>query len=217
MQLSELRTLVGQLQATDLDNYVGDSPSTSELNAQINRALRIISRHVEPLFGKVQLDITSGDQEVPLHGSKFARPMLGVHRVHVSSGNWIDVVSYTAFDRDTDWRFAASGTPSLAAVVSGNLTFDKAWSADATLYVQGPGRFAALVNDTDEPEFDDAFHEAIAYVVALFAAEPSVTDATAMDRLRLYAPRAFKDIEELRGRYSTTNHDLANRGPVHRL
>lgn len=215
MQLSELRTLLTQLLQTDLDNFAGDTPSTADLNAQINRALREIARFIRPRFAKVQLTITSPDQEILLSNtSKFARAMLDIDGIYVSSGVEVEVVPPPAFERDTNWRFATSGTPTMATVENNTLRFDRPWSTSPTIFVSGDGFYLPLVNDTDAPELPVDAHEAIAYVAAVFAAEPSVVDGTAMTRLQNYSARSFAALDAVRKSLAYQQFDLTNRPPV---
>lgn len=215
MQLSELRTLLTQLLQTDLDNFAGDTPSTADLNAQINRALREIARFIRPRFAKVQLTITSPDQEILLSNtSKFARAMLDIDGIYVSSGVEVEVVPPPAFERDTNWRFATSGTPTMATVENNSLRFDRPWSTSPTIFVSGDGFYLPLVNDIDVPELPVDAHEAIAYYAAVFAAEPSVSDQTAMNRLQIYSPRSFATLNSIRTDLAYQQLDLTNRPPV---
>lgn len=213
MQLSAIRALFTQLLITDLDNYAGDTPSTSDLNAQINRAIRIISEHVRPEWGKVALTISTNDQEIPFGSSKFARKMMSLSHIFKSANSQILIYNPQQFERMTDWRFASSGTPGLATVHNNTLRFDRPWASGTTLYVQGEGFYAPLVNDAEEPEFDEYAHEAVAYLAAVIAAKPSVTESTAMARLQMYSQEWFNTIDGLRKQVGEQRHDLSNVGP----
>jgi hypothetical protein len=215
MQLSELRTLLTQLLQTDLDNFLGDNPTASDLNAQINRALREIARFIRPHFAKVTLSITSPDQEIVLtNTAKFGRAMLDIDGIYVSSGVEIAVIPPPAFERDTNWRFATSGTPVLATVENNTLRFDRPWATSPDIFVSGDGFYLPLSSDTDVPELPVDAHEAIAYVAAVFAAEPSVVDGTAMTRLQNYSARSFAALDAVRKSLANQQFDLTNRPAV---
>jgi hypothetical protein len=215
MTRATLRTLLGQLLQTDLDNYAGDSPSTSDLDAQLNRALREIARFIRPKFAKVNLTITSPDQEIDLgNTTKFARAMLSVDRIYVSSGVEVQVVPMPQFERDTNWRFATSGTPILAAVENNTLRFDRPWATSPTVIVAGDGFYLPLTSDSQVPELPEDAHEAIAYVAAVFAAEPSIVDGTAMSRLQTYSQRSFAALDAVRKQLANQQFDLTHRPAI---
>lgn len=213
MQRSAIRTLVGQLLAVDLDNYAGDTPSNADVDSQINRAIRIISRHVRPLFPKVTLTISTNDQIIPFGSAKFARKMLSVDKIYKGSNQTIPMFPYSQFDELSDFRYASSGTPQSASVLNNTLYFDKPWSGNATLIVEGHAFYAPLANDTDEPEFDEYAHEAVAYLTAELAAQPTVSESTALNRLGIYEKTWWRDIEELRRQVGNQSHDLLNFTP----
>lgn len=216
MTRAELRTLLGQLLATDNDNYAdGD---TATINGQINRALRYASRHIRPRFGKVTLTVSTNDQDIPLlNTSKFARRMLSVDRIFKSDGTPIELWPMQRFEDGTNWRFATAGTPQMATITEGLVRFDRPWSGNATLYVAGHGYYADLTDDAHIPELPDTCHEAIAYLAALLAAEPSVTEATAMNRLQMYNARSYFELDEERQRLAHQDLDLTNYGPRQRF
>jgi hypothetical protein len=210
MQLSAIRTLVGQLLAVDLDNYAGDTPSNADLNLQINRAIRIISRHVRPLFPKVTLTISPNDQIIPFGSAKFSRKMLSVDKIYKGSNQTVPMFPYSQFDDLSDFRYNTSGTPQVASVLNNTLYFDRPWDANASLIVEGHAFYAPLVNDTDEPEFDEYAHEAVAYLTAELAAQPTVSENTALNRLGIYEKTWWSDIEDLRRQVGNQSNDLLN-------
>lgn len=211
MELSELRTRLTALLQTDLDNYAGETPADADLEAQLNRAQRIIARFVQPRFEKVAISISNGDQNFSLDSSKFARPMMKLDReIWRSSGNCILQVPFEELDQTTDWRFATAGTPVMFALSDNNIWFDRPFSGSSTIYCSGVGYYVDLVDDTDIPEIPVDYHDTIPEIAAILAAEPSVTDSVAMNRLQLYSNRSLESLREYKQMTAYNNFDFSN-------
>lgn len=213
MTLAELRTRLDYHVQTDLDSFYGVTPSDANKTSLINESLRMIARFVKPHFKKVTLTVSTNDQRIALDSSKFARAMWNLDgNAWVSTSQAIPIVPYPRFDASTDWRFATSGTPVLATLDRDNILFDRPWSAGETLYVDGVGFYLALVNGTDVPELPVYAHEAIAYLAAIIAAEPSVTDGVALNRLQSYNATLYRTLNEVRTQMVHNELDLSNYG-----
>lgn len=212
MQLSELRTRLDQFLMTDLDSYYGIAPSSANKDSLINEALRMIARYVRPHFKKVTLTVSTNDQRIRLDNtSKLSRVMFSIDSdAYVSASNRLAFVPFPEFDRITDWRFGTSGTPQMFSIDQAEIVFERPWSAGQTLYVDGYGLYLTLAQDADVPELPVYAHEAIAYLASILAAEPSVTDSVALNRLALYNNRWMDAVDDVRRQVASNEIDLRN-------
>jgi hypothetical protein len=211
MQLSELRTLVGELQQLDLDNQAGASPSSSNLNAQLNRALRWIAEQTHLCYNdKVSITLTAAERRYSIQST--TPKLLAVDRVVINGrplrGPDGEYGLYTLADVQLWHPLYLSyddGAPMGAFMQDDyHLVFfpapTQAIQDDGSNYLSGPYIPATLSQDTDEPDIPVQYHEHIAYVAAIFSSEPLASEQEAWIRLEKYNARVYLDLKKLQAK-----------------
>jgi hypothetical protein len=208
--LSELRSLLTELLAYDLDNSAstdGVAVTAAELVTQLNTAARWISLQIYQYDPKVALTTVSGQASYAMRS--MAKKMVKIDRVVIEErvlrsyngcyGMWSQTAVDDAYPQ---WRTAASGDPSVAWQVGETLWLYPAPDANgmSNCHVAGQYICAALTNGSDDAnsyDLPEELHEAVAYAAAIFAATPTASDQEAINRLSTYDRQAAKWIQEV--------------------
>lgn len=213
MTLAELRTLQTNFLSLDLDNYAGESPSTSDQNAQINMAYRRIARKCCLIHPKIPMTLTAGTalyglSDTTVWGS--ARRMVDIYQVTINgvmlrdcSGNGYGLWTYREFiARHPNWQTADSGTPSKAVTLGPNLLLHQAPTAAVVSagqnYVAGQYIPADLDGSTyDTPDLPEEIQPAIAYLAAIIAATPLATEPEMWTRLQAFGQAWTQMVDDI--------------------
>lgn len=210
MQLSELRTLLGELQQLDLDNQAGASPSTSALDAQLNRAMRWLAEVTHCCYdNNVSLTLVDGTAKYSIQAT--SPKMLEIDRVTIDGiplkgvdgyeGLWTlgELTAYHPF-----YASYTNGRPTVAYMLDElYLAFSPtpdAAAAALTCKLAGPIIPATLTNNADEPAIPVQYHEHLAYIAAAFSSEPLLSEAESWTRVQAYNARVGADIKKLQAR-----------------
>lgn len=217
--LEQLREYLKDLLSFDLDNFKdrdGQTPSDIQLTDQINFGLRWIGSRVYLFDPSITLTLTAETASYDLRDTDIVS-----RKVIEAIGVVINGNTLRAADRRTrgmwkfgeversvsNWRADTSGTP------------DKAWQIGTTLhlhrkptaaivstgsnYIVGHYMPADLVDGQDDtlyPDLPEELHEPIAQIAAIYAADPSVSEAEGINRLGRYNARAIDEIDRFRKR-----------------
>lgn len=216
MNLAELRQLQSDFLKFDLDNYAANAAgevSAAEQNKQLNWAYRILSRRLKIYDPKVPLTLVAGEDVVDLRnttpgaknsvGRKVILPryvIINGFALREASGREFGMWSMDELERyRPTWRTDPSAKPT-KAVYYGNskMRLHPAPSAEA---VTVAGNFIAgqilpgdMADDNDVPEIPEELHEAIAYVSAVFAADPVASESEAWQRLSQFRKGYWTDL-----------------------
>ena len=185
----------------DLDNSRGESPSTSDQNAQINWAYRLIARKCR-LAADTPLTLVQGqstynlrDTSTPVVGSKIIRPALVyINRrpLYDASGRDYGLWSYDELARlYPTWKQDGNNPPTKAVFYN----FDKLIlhpAPDAATVAQTHAVFGQylpndLAADGDIPALPEEIHEAIGWLSAQLAATPACTEQEGWTRLQKFS------------------------------
>lgn len=216
MTLSEIRTLLTNLQQLDLDNYAGTAPSNADYLLQINRALRWFANETWCCYDdKVTLTLTAAQRLYDLHDITtpvVSKKIVRLDHVVINGvilrgwdgrkGLWqmrdmLDVnpgyLAYTdgtpayAFMRDD--RFLVLSPAPTAGVVS-----------TGSNYLGGVILPTDLSGDSDVPAIPYQYHEWIAYIAAVQSSEPMATEQETWMRLERFNKNMAGDIQKLKAR-----------------
>lgn len=214
MTLSELQTLLGQLTAMDLDNFAGESPSSSDTRAQLNAALRWVSRYIHLFNPKVTLTLTAGTQiyniqdvTTPIVSHRCIRPltcMINGARLYGEDRRSYGMWNYGAFIQAfPTWETVDDAAPfvallyqegklilhptPVAATVSAGNNFLASYVLAADLSASG-----------DVPDIPVDCHEAIACLAAVWASDPQIAEDEALQRVGRYNARAYEALQDTR-------------------
>lgn len=217
MVLSELRALQSNYLGYDLDNYLGESPGEDGQNGQINRALRVISKECFLFDPKVTFTVVAGqfrysldDRKTPVVSKRIVRP----HYVTIN-GNKLWNADQTAYGvwgwqefvhSNPKWEASSSGTPTKAVLFGArevllHLPPTAAVVSAGENFIAGQVLANDLVNDTDDPSDQGVpveIHEAIAYLAAVYASEPNVTEQEGWVRVGRYDSQWTKMVRAIR-------------------
>lgn len=213
MDLSELRTYLTDLLSFDLDNVKAESPTDAQLDAQINEALRVISKAAWLFDPKVVLTLKLDTfiynlQDLATVERTVVRPFQATinenklwNKVQDAYGMW----SWGEFvSQHPTWEDDTAGTPTKAVLYGSrrmivHLAPTAAVVSAGENYVAGQVLAKALVAANDEPdEIPVEAHEAIAHLAAYRAAMPSASAAEAWNRLDRYNRDWREVIKEVR-------------------
>lgn len=213
MTLSELRTLQTNFLSLDLDNFAGESPSTSDQNAQINWAYRRIARKCCLIHPKIPMTLTADTALYSLANTAVwgsARRMVDIYSVTINGvplrdclGRNYGMWTYREFmDRHPTWQTASSGVPTKALVVGANLLLHQpptsAVVSAGDNYVAGQYIPADLDGSTyDTPDLPDEIQPAIAYLAAIYAATPLATEPEMWTRLQAFGQAWVEMIDDI--------------------
>lgn len=211
--LTQLRTLMTDFMSMDLDNYRGESPSSSEQNVQLNWAYQLIAKRCKLFDPAITLTLTAStatynirDITTPIVSKKVLRP----YRVIINNvaltgrdgyqGLW----SFTEFENDVQgWRSASAATPYIAVWQNYNILrlHPKPTASNVSTgnnYIAGTYLPVDMSSDGDYPDLPEEIHEAIAYIAAAKAASPMATEAEMWKRLETFmgeAESVIRDVE----------------------
>lgn len=210
LTLADLRTLQTNFMSLDLDNYVGESPSSSDQNTQINWALRIVSKRLFLVDSKITFTPTADAVIQSLRASGVCgKRVVEPFRVTIN-GNMLwncaqreyGLWSLAELERyHPKWQTDSSGTPTIAVYKGNNelilyLPPTSAVVSAAQNYIVGQV-LAPDLSGTDTPAIPEECHECIAYVAAILAAEPVATEAEMWNRVSVFNSRWLAVIDEI--------------------
>ena len=218
MILTELIVLMDDFLSYDLDNVKqreGHTVTNEEKTAQLNYGVRSVSRFIKqfdpsitmtPVADQNYVDLR--DVDTPAVSRKVIEASFAVvngtvlRRPDGSRG----LYKYQEAERlFTDWRGADSGTPSGAWQIGDKLYFNCPVSSTvvsaAENYIGGKYLAADMVWGADvAPDIPEELHEAVAYCAAVFVAQPTVGESTAMNRTLAYRQEWQEAAKEVRRR-----------------
>lgn len=211
MTLSDLIGLQASFLGADLDNYAASGsvspPPSGAVLPQINYAVRTIGRMLQQFKPMVSLTLVAGVQSYNYQGSAFQLRMTEVHSVTVSGTtlkNWARKPGLFAFreieSKYPTWQTAGSGVPVAAFQNSNELWFHPRPAQAYQAYVAGFYIPPDLVNASDVPDLPVEVHEAVAFLAAVYAAQPYVTEEEGLARMGAYNQSWTIFIQETRAR-----------------
>lgn len=227
MTLTELRTMQTAFLALDLDNFAGESPSSSDQNVQINWAYRRIARKCHLVHPKITFTLTAdtalyGLSDTAVWGT--LRRMVNISHVTINGvmlracdqrqyGLW---TPREFIDRYPTWQTASSGTPTKAVQYGQNLLLHVPPTAAVVSagnnYVAGqyiPPDLDGVTYIT--PDLPEEIHPAIAYLAAIHAASPQASEPEMWTRLQAYGQAWTEMVDDI----ARMNKDsMANPGTV---
>jgi hypothetical protein len=214
MILSEMITMLASLLAVDLDNRnaAADGTVTNlQATSDINWAIRFISQRIYQFDPSIVFTVTAETASYNLESTTiFSRKILEARRVIINGnqlyncqGNKYGMWALGEVERECPtWRADLSGTPSKAFQVGTTLYLHQKPNAAVlsagSNYIAGQYLAADLhyVNDlANSPDIPLVLHEAVVRMAADFAADPTATEAEALQRLMRYTGKAGVDIE----------------------
>lgn len=211
MTLTDLQTMLTQLQQLDLDNQAGVSPSSSDTTAQLNWALRWIADQTWCCYDdKVPITLVSGTRRYSIQAT--TPKLITVHRVIVDSNPLRkpdgEIGLYTYSDVQTwhpHYLSYADGTPQGAFMQDDYRLVlfpapDATIAAESDHYLAGPYLPAALSQGSDTPDIPVQYHEHIAYVAAAFTSKPLASEGEAWTRIQSYNAHIAMDLKKLQAR-----------------
>ena len=188
------------LDAMDIDADGSETPSTTELDAGIERATKLMGRRLF-FYGPITLTLASGIAIYSLDGAAFAKQMLGIDQVHVGSAFLRDYYSepglFTAEQltaRYPTWPSAASGTPIAAAQMGHQLLLHPKPNTNGSATAVGqymPASFS---------EIPSYLHEQLAQLAAAYLSLPHLTEEEQWLRYKTLNEDGAGAIEELGAR-----------------
>lgn len=208
--------MVADLQAYNLDNYKGPNPSDADLTAQLNWALRLVSRRVclwDPavIFTLKASQATCRYDTVTGANARFAYRIVRPHLVVIAGDTLYGPTGYpglwTMGEMDhlsPSWRSEGDGVPCRAIALPNHL---RIWPApDAATVAAGNSWVSAQILAPDLSATDDAavpmlpevLHEPLAMVAAFKSALPVASDASAWTMLKAFSQDAWAVVEEVR-------------------
>lgn len=215
MVLSELRTLQTSFLDYDLDNFDGEEPTSVQQNAQINRALRTIGKElfiVDPKVGfspKYNVDIYSLDK-IGTVTKRVVRPFyvtINGNKLWNADETDYGMWGFQRFVQDfPTWESASTGTTSKAVIYGSrglilHLRPSVEIEASTSNFIAGQVVPNDLVHDNDDPSDQGVpreIHEAIAYLAAVYAAMPNVTEQEGWARLQAFNKAWMEDVKIVR-------------------
>jgi hypothetical protein len=211
MTLSSLRQLLTDSLSADLDNYRGETPSPTDLNAQLNWAYRIIARKCvlttdTPLYlVQGQSAYNLRDVTTPTVGAKIIRPVV----VYINRSPLFDAAGrdYGMWTYDElvrlypTWKQDGQGRPTKAVFTNWNQLIlhpaPDAATVSQTHAIYGTYLPNDLSLDADAPQVPEEIHEAIAWLAAQFAATPTITEQEGWMRLQKFSEYWSQIIQEV--------------------
>lgn len=209
MTLAELRTELTQLLAYDLDNKAGDIPAASQLNAQINDALRTVSRAAFLVRQNIALTLPGNEWRFNLH--TLTPTPVTVLRIYNAGVPFLDYLGrpgvLTQPELAADYPMAESGLitgiPDKAAQSDQYLTFNRKPATNVPLILTAQVEATPLTADGQEPDLPEWMHQAIAYQAAFEAAIPQVETEAGTARIQSYLQLAMSRIQDEAARNRT--------------
>lgn len=200
MTLSELRTFQTELLSYDLDNVSGEDPTKEQQDAQLNRAMRAISKEIFIFDPQVSLKLTKDKLRYNLDdrkivGKRVVRPYyvtVDGNKLRDAGGVDYGVWGFKEFVHEhPTWESASSGAPTKAVVYGArevivHLPPTAAIAGKLTNYIGGQVLANDLVEDSDDPSSEGIpveIHEGIAILASIFAATPTVSAQEGLIRL----------------------------------
>jgi len=215
MTLSEMRTLVGELLALDLDNFKGETPGAADLTTQLNAGLRWVSREIYLFNPKVTLTPVASqaiqnvqDTTTPVVTQKMIRVYsvtINGKKLRKYGTDQVGLWSYAQLETEyPSWEAHDAGVPVRAVQFNeGKIILDPAPSAqvisDGSNFLAGRVYAPPLVNgsgDSTEPDIPIDLHEAVCFVTAVYASDPQIAADEALQRVKRYSARAYDAIQE---------------------
>lgn len=210
MTRATLRTLQTGFMSVDLDNFYGESPSTANQNEQLNWAYRRIARKCHLVHPMVTFTPVAGQSIYSLTGSSFGgRRMVEIYNLTINgtmlrecSGVGFGLWTYREFvQRYPQWQTADNGTPTKACVYGQNMILHapptSAVVTAAECYAAGQYIPADMDDDADEPDLPEEIHPAIAYLAAIYAANPVATEPEMWKRLEVFGEGWISMVDDI--------------------
>lgn len=196
MTLTDLRTRLTDLLKFDLDNFGatadGTPVSNTYLDAQLNWALRLLSKKLFLYDPLITLTLTGSQNTYDLRGSALSRDVIWVHYVTIGGevlrdvqqtepGMWTMTQLVKRFPTYTS---TSAGTVLRAVQADRSLILHPAPSGTGSNNsVAGRYMAAALSSGSDVPDIPEELHEIIATLAAIKASEPQVSESEGWNRL----------------------------------
>jgi hypothetical protein len=208
MTTSELIARVRSLVGYDLDVFFSGGGTDAEVVSVLNDSLREIGAMVG-LYGDVNLTTTAGTMVYAFENSAFSRVPIKVDAVYVDGVPLTDqtgrigVYPYNLFNTVyRDWRTAAQGAISRAAVLNDSLIFYLTPNATKTLVVSCQHFPLPLDVATGgvSPELPLDLHAALAAETAYRIAMPTAIETQQVNRLMMMRADANTAISRARAR-----------------
>lgn len=217
MKTSELITLAKESTAYDLDAAFGTVNNQTGTDAQwvryLNWAQRVAARLIEPYSPKITLTLVIGQDTYNLRDITTPVVSKKVVRVHKVVINGTPLLTRAARDYGLwsldeletfapTWFSDTTGQSTKAVQQGQNLILHPAPSSlFSSNYIAGTYLPADLVDPstgTDStPDLAEECHEAIALMAAVYAADPTVSEAEGIARLQRLSARAHDAIRQV--------------------
>lgn len=208
--LANLRTLQTNFMSMDLDNYVGESPSSAEQTTQLNWAQRTIARRLFMVDAKVTFTPVFGDGLIQNIRTACSKRVIQPFSVTINgnplwncAGNEIGLWSLAELFRyNPKWQTASAGTPT-AAVYKGNgelilyLPPTSTVISDGNNFICGQVLPAEMSTDGSAPSIPEECHECLAYLAAVYAAMPMATEAEMWKRIEAFNGSWVRIVDEI--------------------
>jgi hypothetical protein len=200
MTLAQLRTDLLSHLSVDGDNFAGDAPVQGDLTRQINYGVREVGRALFIVKSGVALNTVANQVSYDLGPLRVVR-VIYVHRTGVPFKGYNGrpgLYSYEEANGDFEgWQDGGSaGTPNAALQLGAKLYLMPKPSGAEALTMTAQVLPPPLVGNDDVPDLPEWTHEAIVYVAAVYAAQPTTTGEEAMVRLAQYSQKASQAIAE---------------------
>lgn len=219
MTLATIRAMVTNF-TTDfhLDNYVAASPSSAELTAQVNWAIRLFSKRTFCNFDpEITFTLTAStslydcrDVSAPAVVSrKILLPLFVTINGAVlrsPSGRFGGLWSFSQLTRSNPgFQTEDSGTPTRAIWLPNNkMLLSVPPDADVVTagenYIAGAYLAADMADGADDansPDVPEEYHEVLAYMASVKAGSPRATEAEAWNSIANYDQEAWREIREM--------------------
>lgn len=211
MTLSELRTLLTSHQQVDLDNYAGVSPSTSDLNTQINFAYHWICAQTKCRYKHAMaITLSNSTEEYDLHNSSIcAEDVFDLTSVTINgvplrnASGKIGLYGMAEFQQNNpSYMSYTDGTPTKAVFHGEQYLLLSPAPTTAIVnagnnYVSGFTLPVALSDNADVPKIPTQYHPCIALVAAAFSSTPIVTEAEGWTRIQRYDAFCYQQLKAL--------------------
>lgn len=217
--LSELRTLMTEFMVLDLDNSKGESPSSANQNEQLNWAYRTLCSRASLFDPTITFTLVADqalydirDITTPVVSKKVIRPFrIYINNIPLRTADKCRPGLWTLEELEdgySTWRSAGSGTPYAAILENYNdLRLHPKPSSTVVSggnnYIAGIYMPADMSGDGAVPDLPEEFHELIAYMAAIKASLPIVTEDEMWNRIKAYDAEiqsAFRTFEREQAR-----------------
>lgn len=217
MTLATLRTLLSNHQQVDLDNYAGVSPSSSDLNTQLNFAYHWICSQTKCRYKHAMaITLSNSTEEYDLHDTNVcAESVFDLTSVTINgvplrnASRKVGVYGMAEFQQNyPSYLSYADGTPTKAVFHGSRYLLLSPAPTTAIVdagsnYVSGFTLPVALSSDGDIPKIPTQYHPCIAIVAAAFSSSPIVTEGEGWTRIQRYDSFAYSQLKELERRSSS--------------